>query len=217
MRPTSNPWTTCYRSSRPARVRLFCFPYAGGSASIFRAWSSGLAPEIELCAVHLPGRERRMMEPPFTRLAPMVETLAQSLEPQMDLPFAFFGHSMGALISFELARRLRLEGQRGPDHLFVSGHRAPQLPPPRPPIYQLPEQEFVEELRRFEGTPEEILQNVELLQLLIPALRADFEVVGTYSHAAEAPLDCPISVFGGREDSEVSEEELENWRDQTNS
>jgi len=155
------------------------------------------------------------MEPPFTHLAPMVEALAQALEPQMDMPFAFFGHSMGVLISVELARRLRLEGQRGPDHLFVSGHRAPHLPRPRPPIHQLPEQEFVAELRRFEGTPEEILQNVELLQLLMPALRADFEVVGTYSYAAEAPLECPISVFGGREDSEVSEKELEEWRDET--
>jgi medium-chain acyl-[acyl-carrier-protein] hydrolase len=123
---------------------------------------------------------------------------------------------MGALISFELARLLRKEHNIIPAHLFVSGRHAPQVPDPKPPIHALSEPEFKEELRRFNGTPEAVLQNAELMQLLVPILRADFAVVETYVYKTEPPLNCPITAFGGTEDEEVSYDELQAWQEQTN-
>ncbi len=155
------------------------------------------------------------MERPFTQLEPLVPTLASALFPYLDKPFAFFGHSMGGLVSFELARLLRREYGLSPVHLFVSAHRAPQVPDPDAPIHALPNPEFLQELRRYNGTPEAVLENAELMQLLLPTLRADFAVVETYAYTPEQPLDCPITAFGGLDDREVSSNELEAWREQT--
>ena len=121
--------------------RLFCFPYAGGGASIFRTWPERLPPDIEVCAIQLPGREDRFGEPTFENLSSVIDVLADVLCPYTDFPFAFFGHSLGALISFELTRRLRRQKTPCPMQLFVSGHRAPQIPDPDPPIHQLPDVE----------------------------------------------------------------------------
>lgn len=156
------------------------------------------------------------MEPPFTRLEPLIQALAHALLPSLTKPFAFFGHSMGGLVSFELVRILRKEYDLSPVHLFVSGHRAPQVPDPDPPIHALPEAAFLEELRRLNGTPEAVLQNAELMQLLLPTLRADFAVIETYIYAPDPPLDCPITAFGGLQDQEASCDDLEAWREQTN-
>jgi medium-chain acyl-[acyl-carrier-protein] hydrolase len=123
---------------------------------------------------------------------------------------------MGGLVSFELTRLLRREYGLSPVHLFVSGHRAPQVPDPDPPIHALPESEFLQELRRFNGTPEAVLENAELMQLLLPTLRADFAVIETYAYTPETPFDCPITAFGGLQDREASCDELEAWREQTN-
>ena len=132
------------------------------------------------------------------------------------MPYAFFGHSMGSLISFELVRYLRREGHDpGPVRLFVSGHRAPQLPDPDPPTHHLAEPEFIEELRRLKGTPEEVLQNAELLRLMLPLLRADFALCETYIYRPEKPLTCPITAFGGLQDDEVPRETLAAWHEQT--
>lgn len=215
MRASPDPWVIFPRPNRLASVRLFCLPYAGGSASIFRAWPAYLNSEIELGAIQLPGRERRLGEPPVSHLSLLVEALAASLRGYAEMPFALYGHSMGALLGFELARRLRRAGGQRPVHLFLSGHRAPQLPNPNPLIYNLPEAEFIEGLRRLEGTPEEVLQNNELLQIMLPSLRADFTLVNTYSYTDEAPLDCPISVFGSLQDSEVSRDDFQAWQMET--
>jgi medium-chain acyl-[acyl-carrier-protein] hydrolase len=212
---TTQAWITCARPNPQACVRLFCFPYAGGSASIFRTWSGGLPAEIEVCPVQLPGRGSRLMEPPYTRLSRLVQTLSRVLHPYMDVPFAFFGHSMGALLCFELARQLRRLYGLNPLHLFVSGHRAPQIPDPDPPIHQLPDDEFMEELHCLNGTPEDVLQNALLMQLMLPALRADFEMCEAYMYTIEAPLGCPISAFGGLQDQNILRSDLEAWRDQT--
>lgn len=214
---TLNSWVTCPKPNPQARLRLFCFPYAGGGASIFRTWPDDLPAQIEVCPVQLPGRESRLKEPPFTRLLPLVQTLAQVLHPYLNMPLAFFGHSMGALISFELAHQLRRQYSLDPVHLFVSGRGAPQIPDLEPPIHHLPEAAFVEELRRLNGTPESVLQNAELMRLVLPILRADFAICETYVHSTQEPLDCPISAFGGLQDSEVSYDSLAAWRDQTNS
>lgn len=155
------------------------------------------------------------MEPPFTHIFPLIQAIAPALLAHLDKPFTFFGHSMGALVSFELARLLRREYGLLPAHLFVSGRRAPQIPDLDPPIHTLPEPAFLEELRRLNGTPKAVLENEELMQLLIPILRADFAVVETYIYQTEPALECPITTFGGLQDVKISHEHLEAWRDQT--
>jgi medium-chain acyl-[acyl-carrier-protein] hydrolase len=151
----------------------------------------------------------------FNRLLPLVKAISQALLPHLDKPFAFFGHSMGGLVSFELARLLRNQYNLNSVHLFVSGSRAPQVPALRSPIHALPESLFLAELRRLNGTPEAVLENAELMQLLLPTLRADFAVIETYVYATEPPLDCPITAFGGLQDQEVNCNHLEAWRNQT--
>jgi medium-chain acyl-[acyl-carrier-protein] hydrolase len=155
------------------------------------------------------------MEAPFTHLSPLIQALAQALVPLLDKPFAFFGHSLGALVSFELARHLRKQSGVLPVCLFVSADRAPQFPSRHRPIHALPKPEFIIELLHVNGTPHEAAENSELMQIMIPVLRADFGVYETYQHATEAPLDCKIYCFGGLWDPRVSRGELEGWRDQT--
>lgn len=208
-------WFVNFRPNPRAGVRLFCFPYAGGGASVFRTWPADLPSYFEVYAAQLPGRGARMAESPFTHISAMVASIADGLRPHLSKPFAFFGHSMGAIIGFELARLLRREGRPGPFHLFVSGHAAPQLPDTSRRTYDLPEQELIEELRRLNGTPPEVLAQPELMQLMLPILRADFEVCQTYECSTEPPLDCPVTVFGGMDDVETGRERLEPWREQT--
>jgi medium-chain acyl-[acyl-carrier-protein] hydrolase len=211
----SSPWVVRHKPNREARLRLFCFPYAGGSASIYRTWPKDLSPDIEVCAVQLPGRGGRLLEEPFTDLSALVEALAEALLPQFEEPFAFFGHSMGALIAFELARHLRRRYGLQPVHLFVSGFRAAQIPDPDALTFNLPEAEFLAAVRRLNGTPEAVLQNDELLSLMLPVIRADVTICETYAYQDGAPLDCPLTAFGGRSDSIVSPEELASWIVQT--
>lgn len=208
-------WLAYRRPNPHARLRLFCFPYAGGGASIFSAWFNHLPAQIEVCPVQLPGRGNRLKEVPCTRLARLVDLLAQALVPSFDKPFAFFGHSMGASIGFELARHLRRHDRPQPVHLFVSGARAPHVPDPEPPIHMLPEKAFAEAIRGFDGTPEEILQHEELMNILLPCLRADFEICETHTYEPEAPLSIPVTVFGGWQDKKVRPHHLGPWHEQT--
>ncbi|HEV7670276.1 MAG TPA: thioesterase domain-containing protein [Thermoanaerobaculia bacterium] len=205
-----------YREPSPrARFRLFCFPYAGGGASAYRGWAGALPADVEVCPVQLPGREGRLRDRPFDRLEPMIQALADVLVPYFDLPFAFFGHSMGGLISFELARELRRRGGPEPLHLFVSARRGPQVPSREEAIHDLPEPEFSNKLRELNGTPEEVLQHAELMKLLTPILRADFAVNETYVYTPGEPLACGVSAFGGLGDVEVTKEDLAAWNDLT--
>jgi len=213
--PTFDSWPLCLKRNAQASLRLFCFPYAGGRASLFRTWSDQLPTTVQVCPIQLPGRGSHTRQPPFTQISPLVEALAEALLPHLDQPFALFGHSMGAIISFELARQLRRERRPEPVHLFVSGARAPQVSDRDPPIYNLPDSELLEKLRRLNGTPQEVLEHPELVQLVLPILRADFEAIQTYAYAPGPPLGCPISAFGGVDDHEVSCEHLEAWREQT--
>jgi medium-chain acyl-[acyl-carrier-protein] hydrolase len=202
------------QSARPV-VRLFCFPYAGGSAHLYRHWPDHLPATIEVWPVELPGRGNRLMEVPFTRLTSLVHAAARALLGHLDRPFAFFGHSMGALVAFELARLLRREHGLSPLQLFASAARAPQLCEPGPHISSLPQPEFLEKLRGLGGTPREVLEQPELMELLGVILRADFAVCDTYSYVPDAPLNCPLSVFGGLQDPEVGADQLDAWRAQT--
>lgn len=208
-------WIAYAKPNSQTRLRLFCFPYAGGGASLFRSWSNHLPPQVQVCPVQLPGREGRLRETPLTHLPRLIELLASHLSPYLDLPFVFFGHSMGSLISFELARYLRKHYDLCPMHMFISAHRAPHLPDRRPPIHQLSEVAFIEELRRFGGTPEIILQNAELMHLFLPVLRADFTICEAYTYLPAAPLDCSISAFGGVQDDTVSRGEVAAWQQHT--
>jgi medium-chain acyl-[acyl-carrier-protein] hydrolase len=211
----TTPWLVYPKRNPQASLRLFCFPYAGAGASIFHSWSVKLPTAIEVCSVQLPGRESRLKEPRFTDIAPLIEMLVPKLLPHLDLPFVFFGHSVGALICFEVARQLRQLQKSQPLHLFVSSRHAPQLPLPYSPIHKLSDPDFFEELRRYNGTPETILQNVELMNLFVPILRADLTINETYAYIPAAPLDCSISAFGGVEDEKISRDSLAAWCNQT--
>lgn len=215
MSQNAERWLGWYSANSQANRRLFCFPYGGGGAGAFKTWQAGFPATIEVCPVQLPGREERLSEPRFTRIDSLVEVLAESLAGLFDKPFAFFGHSLGAMIAFELARRLRREGVDQPVHLFVSGRRAPQVPDASPHIYDLPSPEFVEALRQRNYVRQEILARARLMEFMLPVMRADYEMVQTYSYRPESPFDFPITAFGGSEDTDESADMLEAWREQT--
>jgi medium-chain acyl-[acyl-carrier-protein] hydrolase len=209
-------WIAFRKPNPEARLRLFCFPYAGSGASIFRTWSDALPGDVEVCPVQFPGHGTRLLEAPFTRLSSLVQALGQAMAPLLDKPFAFFGHSLGALIGFDLARQLRKHRGVQPVRLFVSADRAPQIAPRERPIHALPDGEFLAELRRLDGIPAKVLDDAEIMRIMLPVLRADFAVYETYAYSTEPPLDCFISGFGGLRDRRVSRSDLEAWRDQTN-
>jgi amino acid adenylation domain-containing protein len=205
------PWLLGHRPDPNARVRLICFPYAGGSATVFHDWRTALPPTIDICAVQLPGRQSRLAEPPFTELAVLVDACATALRPLADLPWALFGHSFGGLIAFELARCMRNRGTL-PCHLFVAAVHAPHLPPREPLLHALPLPDLLAELDRLGGTPPELLAHRELIAEILPALRADLAMCEKYRLRPEAPLDCPVSAFGGIADPFPDRHQLAAWQ-----
>lgn len=211
----ASPWFQCVKPNPNPKLRLFCFPYAGAGAFIYKGWADHLPDTIEVWPVQLPGRGRRFKESPYTRIDSLVEDISQAMAPLLDLPFAFFGHSLGALVSFDLTRKLRNEFRLQPSHLFVSGSRAPHITRDDPITYNLPDDQFINELKRLNGTPREVLQHPELLRLMITTLRADFEISETYISSAMSPLDCPITAFSGWEDEEAPKGDVEAWKYQT--
>jgi medium-chain acyl-[acyl-carrier-protein] hydrolase len=213
---TYDLWISCPQPNPKAHLRLFCFPCAGGTTSTYSQWANKLPKDVEVCLVHLPGRGKRLAESPYTSFLPLIQTLASVLQPYLNIPFTFFGHSMGATLSFEIARKLRQEYNLSPVHLFACCSPAPQKPILRPFIHKMPEAEFLAELcHRYNAIPQEILQNEELLQLFLPCLKADFTMLETYTYTSQMPLDCPISVFGGLQDKAIRADSLEAWREQT--
>lgn len=204
-------WIRIVRPRPAARLRLLCVPWAGGGTSGYRDWPAHLPDDVEVAAVQLPGREARFAEPPVSSMEPLVDRLAAGVLDHLDRPFALFGHSMGALIAFELAVRLRSTG-REPVRLFVSGARAPHLPPRRVrDRHTLPDPEFVATVRELGGMPPEVLGSPDLLDLVLPALRGDFALVETYIPRAGPVLHCPVSAFGGVDDAEVDRDDLAAW------
>jgi len=201
-------------SAPHAAFRLICFPHAGGGTATYAAWGRYL-PDVELWVARLPGRENRLHEEPYHHLPPLIRYLADALPANPDRPVLFFGHSMGALISFELARELRRRDLPQPAHLFVSGRRAPHVPDIALSVLGLPAAEFVAHVGRLGGTPVEILQDPELCKLILPALRADFSVCDTYTYTDEPPLTSGVTALGGREDTEEPPDVLASWREQT--
>jgi medium-chain acyl-[acyl-carrier-protein] hydrolase len=210
---SSNKWFNVRPARNVAALRLFCFPHVGAGASAFNLWKPAWIPDnIELWTVRLPGREQRLSETPFRHMGPLVDALYEAMATQLSGPYAFYGHSLGAVVAFEMARRIQRQGGPGPIRLLISAHTAPQLGLCRPVLYNLPDKEFVNALRRFAGTPDEALDNEDLMSIMMMALRADFEVDETYSYEEGPPLDCPISAFGGIEDRDVAQADLEAWK-----
>jgi medium-chain acyl-[acyl-carrier-protein] hydrolase len=213
---TAASWVKKINQLNPhAELRLFCLPYAGGSSQVYRSWMNHLARKIELCPIELPGRGPRLREATISDFSTLVQEIALGIHRHLDRPFAFFGHSMGALLSFELTRLLRQQGYPSPAHLFVSGYRAPHLKSNSTPIHNLPEPEFIEEVRQIGGTPEAVLANAELRELVFPTLRADLAAIETYRYRPCTSLVCPITAFGGLQDKGVDVADLEAWRQYT--
>jgi len=209
-------WLSVPRPKPDAALRVFCFPFAGGAAHAYFAWTKRLTADVELCLVELPGRGRRIAEEPVPQLNSLVSEITAVLLPLMaEKPFALYGHSMGALILFEVARQLRRSGGPTPIGLLPSAGRAPQFRKADRRRHELPQDEFVKILKLLNGTPPEVFDDDELLNMVIPALRADFSVCDTYEYQSEPPLDCPIIAFGGEGDEAVHKELIAGWSEQT--
>ncbi|NEZ55853.1 thioesterase [Leptolyngbyaceae cyanobacterium CCMR0081] len=211
-----NKWMVCFHPRSHPKLRLLCFPHAGGSARVFHKWSELLPSTVEVCALELPGRGKRLLETPFTNIDLLLSALGPELLPFLDVPFACFGHSLGARIAFEFCRWLQETVQLTPQHLWAAAARAPHLPPDTKPIHGLPDPDFIVELRRYSGTSEEVLNNPELMGLMLPALKADFSLLETYQYRPSAPLDCPITCFWGQWDDIAIQADVAAWQQHTN-
>lgn len=212
-RKSENKWIDAMSRNPNAELRMFCFPYAGGSAQIFASWWRSLPNFVQVVPVQLPGRGSRISEMPWRKIDQLADAIADDLLPVFkEKPFVFFGHSMGATLGFEVSRRLTDAHQILPEFFLISGQRAPHIPDDEPPTYDLPKDEFIEELKRLNGTPEEVIQSKELMELLEPILRADFEAIQRYQYLPAPPLGIPFVVMGGEDDWEVKREYLEGWR-----
>ena len=191
---------------------MFCFPYAGGSATLYRDWPAHLPSDVELVGVQLPGRAFRLREPAFTDMTKLLDALEELLEPFLDqVPFVFWGHSMGALVSFELMRRFQKRGCTLPRMMILSARRAPHLPYDPLNVPAMSDDEFIEELRRLGGTPDEIINNQRLMNLVLPSLRADFEMLYRWSFTEGETFSIPLKVAGGTRDKPIPKSDLEAW------
>jgi len=211
----TDQWLISQAPGPYAEVRLFCFPYAGGSAAVYHKWLT-LAPRVlHVTGVELPGRGIRLTERPYLRLPPLIRHLADRIEPLLHRPFAFFGHSMGGLVAYELARALRERGAPRPRHLFVSATAAPGTPRRRRSLHAASDEEVLQEMRDLGGTPRVLLQDKELMAMAVRTLRADYTMLGTYEHRPSDPLDVPMTVFGGTSDEIAPLSHLRGWRTHT--
>ena len=218
----SNPMTALpdgrwlVRRPGPApQLRLYCFCCAGGNAMTYLPWQALFDPSIDICAIQLPGRAGRWHDPPYSCLPALIEELAPIIRRDAQVPFAFFGHSLGSLIAFDMARHFQSNGWSMPRHLFVAGCAAPQLREASRRVHELPDDELIEVLREYKGTPAAVLGHRELVELILPAIRADFGMAADYTYLAGAPLRLPISVLTGKLDNRVSLAQAEGWRRET--
>ena len=204
------PWLV-RRVQPAARQRLFCFAYAGGSAAVYAQWQAALGGEVEVCAIQLPGRGGRMGEPSLRALGAVVKAIAAAVAAESDLPFSFFGHSLGALLAFEVARYCAAHGLAQPRKLIVSGSEAPAVRSHGRGLHLLPDEELTARLRDYNGTPPAVLENRELMELLLPMLRADFELVHQYQYRAAPPLGMPLLALAGTRDPYGQEARVAPW------
>lgn len=209
-------WFRCFRPRPQATVRVYVLPFAGGGAAFYRTWADRLPASVELRAAQLPGRQDRMAEPPVTDCAELVRSLTDVLvDDARGRTFALFGHSMGALLSFEVARELRRRGAPAPVLLGLSGWSSPRGGLPHSRYSDLSDEEFLDAVRRLGGMPQDVLDEPDLLRLVLPTLRADFSVAESHRYRPEPPLDLPVSVFGGTADPFTERRGLEEWQRET--
>ena len=205
-------WLTCPQPRPHAVHRLICFPHAGGGSALFYPFAALLPPSIEMLAVQLPGREARLSEPPFRRMDLLVDALLDGLKDNILSPFSFFGHSMGALVAFELSRALRRHGHQLPHTVVVSGRRSPTIPHLEEPLHLLPDTAFVDALvRRYDAIPTVIRNEPDLMAIFVPVLKADFATFETHVHRDEPPLGCAVAMYGGRDDPQTAQ--MAGWAD----
>lgn len=211
-------WFSTYGLPQNGKARAFAFPCSGAGTMSYYQWAKYLdGSEMDFVGVQLPGRENRLREKPIADLPLLLESLVPAISPWLGKPFVFFGHSMGALIAFELCRALCRKGLPLPQRLFVSAFRSPQMPNPNRELHKLPDLGIIDSLRKYGGTPVQVLANKELMAVFLPVLRADFSLHETYRYQEEAPLPCPITALAGAGDKVVRPEYMVNWRQQTTS
>ena len=210
-----NPWLFCNKPRPHAALRLFCLPFSGGGASIYRDWPEAMGNNIEVQPVQFPGRESRFRETRETDADSLVKNIVNALEPLQDKPFAIFGYSLGALIAFEVCRELRKNNLNMPVHLFVAAMRAPQTPSVHPPLSLLPDDSFVQQIEHYYQPQNEAWKIPELREFSIPVLRDDFVLADNYEYRDEEPLSCPIDVFSGAQDLGAPPELTKCWSEQT--
>ena len=209
--PPANPWLPLRQPQPHARVRVFCFPYAGGGASVYKGWGESLQKDVELVAIQLPGRERRILETPFRRIPALLDALEPVLAPMLDKPFIFFGYSMGTRIAMALAQRWQTRGAPLPVGMVLAASNAPHRT--RESRETMDDTAFIELLRKYEGTPAEVFAHKELLEMVLPSLRADFAIADAVLPVL--PVRCPLSIYGGLEDNHAMPDTLEPWRELT--
>ena len=208
----SSKWFFIQKPKPEAKLRLFCFPYAGGNTSIFRNWHEFLPDFVEVIAIRTPGRENRLNEQPISSLPLLVNEIEKNIQPLLTKPFVFFGHSNGALTCFELARLLQRKKSVMPNGVILSAKSPPHRVNHKKHISQLPDNEFLIELAALKGTPPALLQNQELMELLMPMLRADFALSETFVYQDDIQLSCPAVLLYGSTDT-ISLEEINAWGD----
>lgn len=211
----STRWFHVPRPLARPRLRLFCFAHAGASAATFHRWPAAIGEDVEVLGAELPGRGSRLREPAYRRMADLIAGVAAQVEPRLDVPYAVFGHSLGAAVAFELVRTLRRAGAPSPAHLVVSARYAPQVPRTLPAIHTLPQAAFMRALSARYGVANSALDDPEMAALLYPPLQADLEIFETWAYTEEAPLAVPITACVGSRDPTVTREGAEAWRDQT--
>lgn len=204
-------WCVTPKPNPSAKIRLFCFPYAGGGPATFSGWERSLPKNIELVAIQPPGRGSHLLDSCIDDMTQMVTQLIRMISPLLDKPYVFFGHSLGSKIAFELLRHLKAHNYPLPKHFIASGSKGPKEQSEKRAIYALSDNQFIAELERLNGTPKEILQNRELMEILLPMLKADFKIAHTYQCNRDEKFNCDVTVFGGTQDKDVSNEDLAAW------
>jgi medium-chain acyl-[acyl-carrier-protein] hydrolase len=213
-----SPWFRSFNAGPTQRVAMVVFPYAGGGAAPFHSWLPYLPPWVALHLVLLPGREDRFFETPLSRGVEIVEKVSEAIGSTLEGPFLLFGHSMGSMLAFEVARQLRRIDSRGPSALIVSGRCAPQLISRTPRLAHLPGADLLRHvIQLYGGVPPEVLNDSELVEMMARVLKADLHVIETYQYADEEALPCPIAAYGGQTDPWVTQTELYAWHEQTRS
>lgn len=208
-------WFVVPKSIENPRYRIFCIPYAGGNAQAFHKWGAQFSQD-EIFSLQLPGRAFRIREPCIRDCGEMVEAMMEQMEGHLDVPFVLYGHSMGGLLAFELARGLRRTNRPLPEGLFVTGRRAPQVLGAGPVAFDMPDDQFWRAVGKLYGTPKALLDSPDLKAMLLPTFRADFELLAKWRYCPEPPFDFPIWAVGGTQDPGISQEAIWAWKEQTN-